>query len=88
MKKILGLLLLFGVGIYGAGAVKLSESGEAPTLEQAIGLWERENASDIERDATRVAIRQGLADVEAGRVRDFAEFDREFRLAHGLPPRS
>ena len=66
---------------------KLCEGGAAPTLEQAIGLWEHENASEADREETRAAIRRGLADVEAGRVRAFAEFDQEFRREHGLPPR-
>ena len=30
------------------------------------------------------AIRGGIADMEAGRVRPFAEFDREFRERHGM----
>lgn len=66
---------------------KLSEGGTPPTLDHAIGLWEHENATEAERRETREAIRQGLADRDAGRVRDFAEFDREFRLKHKLPLR-
>ena len=58
---------------------KLPEGGTAPTLEHAIGLWEHENATEAEREETREAIRQGLADMDAGHVRDFAELDREFR---------
>jgi hypothetical protein len=38
-----------------------------------------ENQTDEEREDTLEAIRQGLADVEAGRVRPFEDFDREFR---------
>ena len=58
------------------------------TLDEALGLWEYENASDAERELTREAIRRGLDDVELGRVRPFDEFDREFRQKHGLTPRS
>ena len=65
---------------------KLSEGG-TPTLEHAIGLWEHENATEAEREETREAIRQGLADVDAGHVRNLAEFDREFRRKHKLPLR-
>jgi predicted transcriptional regulator len=31
------------------------------------------------------AIQAGLDSADAGRVRDFDEFDREFRAKHGLP---
>ena len=62
---------------------KLSEGG-VETLDQALGLWEFENQSVEEREATRQAIREGLADVEAGRVRParevIAELRREFDL--------
>ena len=66
---------------------KLSNGGAELTLEQALVDWELENQTDEEREATVQAIRNGLADVEAGRTRPFAEFDREFRLKHGLSPR-
>jgi hypothetical protein len=49
-------------------------------------LWECENQTDVEREETLVAIRQGLKDADEGRVRPFEEFDREFRAKHGLPP--
>ena len=67
---------------------KLSNGGAELTLEQALVDWELENQTDEEREATVQAIRNGLADVEAGRTRPFAEFDWEFRLKHGLSPRS
>lgn len=47
-------------------------------IEQAL----REKA---ERDVERAAIQAGIDDMEAGRVRPFAEFDSEFRARHGIP---
>ena len=67
---------------------KLSDGAPSFTLDETLGLWEYENASDEQREETLVAIRQGLADVEAGPVRPFEDFDREFRQRHGLTPRS
>jgi hypothetical protein len=67
---------------------KLSNGGASLTLDEALGLWEYENASDEQREETLEAIQQGFADVEAGRVRPFEDFDREFRQKHGLLPRS
>jgi hypothetical protein len=67
---------------------KLSNEGASLTLDEALGLWEYENASDEQREETLEAIQQGFADVEAGRVRPFEDFDREFRQKHGLLPRS
>lgn len=36
------------------------------------------------QDRERLAIQQGRADVEAGRVRPFEQFDQEFRKKHGI----
>lgn len=41
----------------------------------------------LERDADRVAILQGLADMKAGRGRPAAEVEAELRQEVGLPPR-
>jgi hypothetical protein len=67
---------------------KLSNGGEPMTLDDVLGLWEYENQTEEERGETYRAIRAGLDDIEAGRVRPFEEFDREFRRKHGLTPRS
>ena len=37
------------------------------------------------RDDDIRAIQEGIDDMEAGRVRPFREFDREFRQRNGLP---
>ena len=68
--------------------VKLSGGGHGLTLDDALELWEYENQTEDERREAHRAIRQGLDDIEAGRVRPFEEFDREFRQKHGLPPRA
>jgi predicted transcriptional regulator len=58
-------------------------NGEADlTLDEALARWEYENSSEEEREETRAAIRRGLADIEAGRVGPFEEFDRGFRARH------
>ena len=38
----------------------------------------------LDRDAERLAIREGIEDMEAGRPRPFREFDAAFRAKHGL----
>ncbi len=67
---------------------QLSNEGADPSLDEALVNWEIENQTDEEREDTIRAIHQGLADVEAGRTRPLEDFDRDFRLKHGLPPRS
>ncbi len=37
-----------------------------------------------QREDDLAAIREGLADMEAGRTRTVEEFDREFRQRHGI----
>lgn len=38
----------------------------------------------LDRDAERLAIQEGIDALEAGRVADFDEFDREFRERNGV----
>jgi hypothetical protein len=66
----------------------LTNGGTALTVDEALLRWEYENGSEVERDETLQAIRQGLSDLDAGRTRPLEEFDREFRAKHGLPARS
>ena len=54
---------------------------EDDVLRAAIAALERE-------DADRTAIREGIADIEAGRYRPFAQIDAEFRRTHNLADRS
>ena len=46
--------------------------------EQAVALWRH-------RQVENEAIREGLADVEAGRTRPIEEFIEEFRQRHQIP---
>ena len=62
----------------------LADGGAGLTLDEALAR-DYEN-SGREREETRAAIRRGLADVDAGRVRPFEEFDREFRTSTGFLP--
>ena len=40
----------------------------------------------LDRDAERVAIQQGIDDMNAGRLRPFSEFDAELRREFGFGP--
>ena len=57
------------------------ESASAALIspEQALALWREEQE-------TIAAVREGLADVNAGRTKPLDQFDREFRQRHGLEP--
>jgi predicted transcriptional regulator len=64
---------------------KLSNGGATLTLDEALDLWEYENSSsETERQETLEAIRRGIADVEAGRVRPAREALAELRRKHNL----
>jgi len=67
---------------------QLSDGEADLTLDEALARWEYENQTDLEREVALQAIRQGLADVDAGRVTPFEDFDRDFRQKHGLSPRA
>jgi predicted transcriptional regulator len=57
----------------------------ALTPAEALELWEIQNPSESEEQETVEAIRRGLADVEAGRVRPAREALAELRRRHNLP---
>jgi predicted transcriptional regulator len=42
----------------------------------------------LDRDAERVAIQQGIDDMNAGRMQPFEEVDAEIRTEFGFPPRT
>lgn len=54
-----------------------SPTSEPMSPEQALALWR-------ERQESLAAIREGLADIKAGRVKSFEEFKRDFAERHGL----
>jgi hypothetical protein len=61
-------------------------TGEATlTLDEALGFWESENQTSQEHEETLEAIRRGLADVEAGRVRPARDPIADLRRRHNLP---
>lgn len=58
---------------------KPPKNGTNLTVDEALALWEIENQTEQEREETLEAIRQGLADVEAGRTVDAFEFVQRMR---------
>ena len=64
---------------------KLANGGGELTLEECLDLWEIDNQSAEERAETLHAIRQGLADVEAGRTRPAEDVVRDLCRKHNLP---
>jgi hypothetical protein len=53
--------------------------------EEALEVWRLQNRSPEEFEEDVQAIREALADMEAGDTgRPFEEFDREFRKRHNL----
>ena len=58
-----------------------SDSAELMSPEQALALWREEQDSIT-------AIREGIADADAGRTKSLDEFDRDFRQRHGLESRA
>ena len=67
---------------------QLSNGGADLTLDEALSRWEYENSTEDEREDTLRAIREGLADAEAGRTRPAREALAELRSKHNLPPLS
>lgn len=52
---------------------KLSNGGASLSLDEALDLWEYENAPEEERAETLKAIQRGLDDMHAGRTVDAFE---------------
>jgi predicted transcriptional regulator len=64
---------------------QLADGAATLTPAEALDLWEIQNPSEDEEHETVEAIRRGLADVEAGRVRPAREALAELRRKHNLP---
>lgn len=62
----------------------LSQGERETPPERLLRKWREER----ELAESCAAIREGMADLEAGRVRSLEDFDRDFRQRNGLPPRS
>ncbi len=64
---------------------QLINGGADPTLDEALISWEIENQSDEERQDTIEAIREGLSDVDAGRIRPAEVVIRDLCRKHNIP---
>jgi hypothetical protein len=64
----------------------LEGAGREVSWSELIGLWRLENPTPEDRPDIHRAIRQGLDDMAAGRVRPADEVIGELRAKHGLPP--
>lgn len=59
------------------GKILDTESAEMISPEDVLSRWRQ-------HQETLAAIREGLADIEAGRMTPLEDFDREFRQRHGI----
>lgn len=58
---------------------QLAGEGADLTVEEALARWEYENTPEAEKEATLQAIREGLADMYAGRTVDAFESAERLR---------
>jgi hypothetical protein len=62
---------------------KLASGAANLSPEEALDLWRAEHPSEEEFAETVAALKESLADMEAGdKGMPFEEFDRQFRQAH------
>lgn len=70
--------------------IQLTDLDEPTIRDQAISAGfvtvELYIQSLVKQDADRLAVRKGLDDLQAGRHRPLADFDREFREQNGFAP--
>jgi hypothetical protein len=66
-------------------AIQKVDAGEAESLEELFDLWRLEHPTPEEQAEIHAAIRQGLADIEAGRYRPADEVMDELRAKYSLP---
>lgn len=66
-------------------AVQKVDAGEAQSLEELFDLWRLEHPTPEEQAEIHDAIRQGLADIKAGRYRPADAVMRELRDKYNLP---
>jgi len=64
--------------------LEFGEEERLQCIEAGFATLEEYLYSLLLQDRERLAIQQGHADVEAGRVRPFEQFDQEFRKKHGI----
>jgi len=70
--------------------MQIQIANESEALQAAIAAG-FDNVEDyvnrlIKKEADLQAVREGIADAEAGNVRPLAEFDAEFRRQRGIAP--
>jgi predicted transcriptional regulator len=63
----------------------LTNSAVEMTLDEALVNWEIENQTDEQRQETIEAIREGLADVDAGRTRPAEDVIRDLCRKYNIP---
>lgn len=66
-------------------AVQKVDAGEAETLEDLFDLWRVEHPTAEEQAEVHEAIRQGLADIKAGRGRPAEDVMAELQQKYNLP---
>ncbi len=66
-------------------ALQKVNAGEADSLEELFDLWLIEHPTPEEQAEVHEAIRQGFADIEAGRYRPADEVMQELRAKYNLP---
>jgi hypothetical protein len=66
-------------------AVQKVDAGEAESLEELFDLWRLEHPTPEEQADIHAAIRQGLADIKAGRGRPAEDVMAELAKKHNLP---
>ena len=60
------------------------QNSDTESLEELVDLWRIEHPSAEEQAEIHEAIRQGLADIEAGRYRPASEVLDELRAKYGI----
>ena len=66
-------------------AVKLSENRADLSPEDVLDLWREEHPIPDEHDDATAALKEALASIAAGDPGvPFEEFEREFRMRHGI----
>jgi predicted transcriptional regulator len=64
---------------------QLTNSAVEMTLDEALVNWEMENQTEEQRQETIEAIREGLADVDAGRTRPAEDVIRDLCRKYNIP---
>jgi len=64
--------------------LEIGELEKLQCVEAGYASMEEYLYSLLAQDRARLAIQKGLSDIDAGRVRPFAEFDAEFRRQKGI----